>query len=531
MTDADSLPTERLSHRRKTAVLTGVMLGLFLSALDQTVVSVALRAITDDLHGLSRQAWVTTAYLVTGTSVGPMYGKLSDIFGRRPAYVGAISLFSAGSLLCAVAGSVAELAAFRALQGLGGGGLASLAMTVIADVTSPRERGRYQGYYTAVFGTAALAGPVVGGLLAGRASLLGVDGWRWIFLLNLPLASLALVVVLRLLHVPHRPVRHRLDVAGAVTLMAGTAPLLVAAEQGATWGWGSLTTLSLCGAGLFGLAAFVAVERRAGDAALLPLRLMRVQSFRLGGILHFLVGFTVFGATVILPLYLQIVKGLTPVEAGLASLPMAVASLVATLVVGRVVARTGRFKSCLVIGVGCLSAALPVCATLGTDTPAWPMITGMVLVGIGMGAAMQTMTTLAQSDIPRQDMGAGTAAVNFFRSGGGTAGTAVSLSVLFSLAGSRIAERVSAATRDPAFRVLAERPHNARSLTALLAPSGDAGPRDSAPLARLEPLLARPFREGYAASMHAAFLVCSVTSLAALAVAVLRVPDSTLPDR
>nr|WP_245694987.1 MDR family MFS transporter [Streptomyces antibioticus] len=528
--DASVEPVVRLSHRRRKAVLTSVMLGLFLSALDQTVISVALRTITDDLHGLSQQAWVTTAYLVTGTVVGPMYGKLADIFGRRRTYATAIALFAVGSLLCAAAGSVTELAVFRAVQGMGGGGLASLAMTVIADVTTLRERGRYQGFYTAVFGTAALAGPVVGGVLAGQDALLGVAGWRWIFLINLPLAALALVMVLRLLRVPHRPVRHRLDVLGAVALVAAAAPLLVAAEQGGAWGWGSRTAWSLYGAGVLGLAVFVAVERRAGDAALLPLRLFRAHVFRLGVTLHFMVGFGVFGAAVTLPLYLQLVQGMTPVEAGLASLPTAAASLVTTLVVGRIIARTGRIKPCLVAGVACLALGLLVCAGLGLGSSMLVVTAGMVLLGAGMGAAMQTMTTLAQSGTPRSDMGAATAAVNFFRTSGGTVGTALFLSVVFSSTASHVHERISAASRNAPFRALAEQPGNARVITSLLGPGGNGEPRDSSALARLDAVLSRPFREAYADALHAAFLLGAVVMLAALVHAIARVPDSTLPD-
>ncbi|MEU1011817.1 MFS transporter [Streptomyces sp. NPDC005890] len=220
----------RLSHRQITTVMSGLVVGMFLGALDQTVVSSALRTIADDLQGLTAQAWVTTAYLVTATIATPLYGKLSDLHGRRPVYLAAIALFTVGSLLCGCATSIYELAAFRALQGLGGGGLMSLAMTIVADITTPRERGRYQGWFMAVFGGASIVGPLVGGAFADRSSLLGIDGWRWIFLINVPLAAAAAVAIVRVLRFPHRRVRHRLDYAGALAVAVGLVPLLTIAE-------------------------------------------------------------------------------------------------------------------------------------------------------------------------------------------------------------------------------------------------------------------------------------------------------------
>lgn len=524
-------PPPRLSHREVVTVLSGLMLGMFLGALDQTVVSSALRTVADDLHGLTSQAWVTTAYLVTGTIATPLYGKLSDIHGRRPVYVWAIALFAAGSLLCGCATSIHQLAAFRALQGLGGGGLMSLAMTVVADITSPRQRGRYQGWFMAVFAGSSIVGPVVGGLLAGSDTLLGVTGWRWIFLLNLPLAALALGVIVRVLrHLPHRPVRHRLDYGGALLLAAGVVPLLVVAEQGRGWGWTSPAALVLYATGAAGLAGFVAVERRKGAAALLPLRLFGVRSFRLGTLLHFLVGAGMFGATVTLPLYLQIARGLSPTEAGLAMLPTTAANVAVTLTVGRLLVRTGRPKPPLVLGIGSFAVAMAVFATLRVDSPLWHVWAGMLFMGAGLGAALQTMTTLAQSEVPRADMGAATASVNFFRSNGGTAGTAVFLSVLFSAAGGRIAERLGDALEDAPTRRLAAEPENARALSGVLRPDGGVNLEDSAFLRTLSPRLARPFLEGWVDALQAVFLTGAALMLAALVVALSRVPDVELSD-
>ncbi|WP_055546971.1 MDR family MFS transporter [Streptomyces sp. NBRC 110028] len=528
--DADGPPV-RLTHRQITTVMSGLVLGMFLGALDGTVVSSALRTIADDLHGLTAQAWVTTAYLITATIATPLYGKLSDIHGRRPVYLAAIVLFTLGSLLCGMATSVYELAAFRAVQGLGGGGLMSLAMTIIADITSPRERGRYQGYFMAVFGGSSIVGPLVGGALAGRETLLGIDGWRWIFLINVPLAILAITVILRVLRfVPHRPVKHRLDYGGAAALAVGLVPLLTVAEQGRSWGWGAPLSLAMYAVGALGLAGFVLVERRMGDAALLPPRMFRIRSFRMGTTLHFIVGIGMFGAMTTLPLYLQLVKGMSPIEAGLATLPTVAANLTVTLVVGRLISRTGRFKVYLVTGIGSFTAAMVVYATLGVDSPLWHVWLGMVFMGAGLGAAMQTLTTLAQSEVPRTDMGAATAGVNFFRSNGGTVGAAAFVSILFSFAGTRIGDRFTEALGDPAYRKLAEQPANAEALKAAVGPGGKVNLEDSAFLHTLDPRVAQPFLEGYVGSLRIVFLTGAAVLLVAFLIAAARVPDLTLSD-
>jgi EmrB/QacA subfamily drug resistance transporter len=527
---ADGDAPVRLSHRQITTVMSGLVVGMFLGALDQTVVASALRTIADDLHGLTAQAWATTAYLITATIATPLYGKLSDIHGRRPVYLAAIGLFTAGSLLCACATSMYELAAFRAVQGLGGGGLMSLAMTIVADITTPRERGRYQGYFMAVFGGASIIGPLAGGALADRDTLLGITGWRWIFLLNVPLAALAAVAIVRVLRLPHQRVRHRLDYPGALALAVGIVPLLTVAEQGRTWGWCSPPALLMYAVGSLGLVAFVLVERHTGAAALLPPRLFRVRAFRLGVGLHFVVGIGMFGAMTTVPLYLQIVRGMSPMTAGLATLPTVAANLAATLLVGRLIARTGRFKTHLVTGIGSFTAAMLVFATLRVDSPLWHAALGMALMGAGLGASMQTLTTLAQSEVPRTDMGAATASVNFFRSNGGTVGTAAFLSVLFSTAGGRITERLAEARRDPEYRRLLAEPGNAHALADVLRPGGGVDLEDSTFLRELDKGAALPFLEGYVTSMRLVFLTGAAVTLAAFLIAAWRVPDLTLAD-
>ncbi len=267
------------------------MLGMFLAALDQTIVATAIRTIADDLDGYSLQAWATTAYLVTATLATPLYGKLSDIYGRKPFFMFAITVFVIGSVLCTFSTSMYMLAAFRAVQGLGAGGLFSLALTIIGDIVSPRERAKYQGYFLAVFGTSSVLGPVLGGLFAGQDVILGIDGWRWVFLVNVPVGLVALTVVSRVLQLPRRPGgSRRIDWWGAIALAVGVVPLLVVAEQGHTWGWGNSKSLACYVIGAVGVLAFVLVELAMKDDALIPMRFFRNSTFALGVVISLVVG-------------------------------------------------------------------------------------------------------------------------------------------------------------------------------------------------------------------------------------------------
>lgn len=259
-----------LTHRQILTVMAGLMIGMFLAALDQTIVSTAIRTIADDLHGYDMQAWVTTAYLVTSTIVTPLYGKLSDIYGRKPFFLLAISIFVVGSLLCSMATSMYMLAGFRALQGLGAGGLFTLALTTIGDIVPPRERAKYQGYFLAVFGTSSVLGPVLGGFFAGQSSILWVSGWRWVFLVNVPIGIIALFVVYAVLNYDqHKGTGTRTDYWGATALAVTVAPLLIVAEQGRIWGWWSGWAVLCYAVGVIGLAVFVWIEKKMGDDALI----------------------------------------------------------------------------------------------------------------------------------------------------------------------------------------------------------------------------------------------------------------------
>src|SRR5215468_11376179 len=311
--DADSADASgALTHRQILTILTGLMLAMFLAALDQTVVSTAIRTIADDLHGFSLQVWATTAFLITSTISTPLYGKLSDMYGRKPFILFAIAIFIVGSMLCGLSQSMYELAACRAIQGIGAGGLFSLALAIIGDIVSPRERPKYQGYFLAVFATSSVLGPVLGGFFAGSGQILGIAGWRWIFYINVPIAAAALIVVTRVLHLTHHRRDHRIDWPGALALITCLVPLLIIAEQGSVWGWGSGAALTCYVVGAIGLVAFLVIEVRYGDEALLPIRLFHGRTFSVSVSTSFLIGMAMFGALLLLPLYLQVVKGATP---------------------------------------------------------------------------------------------------------------------------------------------------------------------------------------------------------------------------
>jgi len=511
------------THRQILVILTGLMSGMFLAALDQTIVSTSIRTIADDLSGLSLQAWATTAYLITATISTPLYGKLSDLYGRRPLFLSAISIFIFGSILSGFAQSMYQLAAFRGVQGLGAGGLMALALAIIGDIVPPRERARYQGFFLAVFGTSSVIGPVVGGFMAGQETILGIDGWRWVFLINVPIGILALALVAKVLHLPHVRRDHRIDWPGAVALVVGLVPLLLVAEQGREWGWTSTRTLALIIVGLLGVVAFMVSERYFGDDALLPLRLFRGRTFSVGSGLNTIIGMGMFGGLAMLPLYLQIVKGKSPTESGLLLLPLVMGIMAGSILSGQVISRTGKYRKFPIIGAGMLTTALLLMATIGTDTSIVWLDVFALLFGLGLGFNMQPLILAVQNAVPPKDMGVATSSSTFFRQLGGTLGTAVFLSVLFSTVGGRIADAFrsaagtadfQAAIKDPA--VLAD-PANAGVVEGLKAGGGAAGGvlDNSSFLSHLDDRLARPFLDGFASSMDLVFfLAAGVMALA-----------------
>ncbi len=510
----------QMSHRDILLVLIGLMSGMFLSALDQSVVGTAMRTIADDLQGLELQAWVTTAYLITSTVATPIYGKLGDIFGRRRLFIIAISIFLFGSLLCGFANDMFQLAAYRAVQGIGAGGLFALALTVLADIVPPRERARYQGMFLAVFGTSSVLGPVVGGLFASADSILFTEGWRWVFLINLPIGAIALFMVVTFLHVPHTPKPQRIDWWGAVTIVLAVVPLLLVAENGNEWGWGSTLAISMYVVGGLGILAFILAERAAKEEALLPLALFKSSSFSMSTILGVIVGFGMFGGMITLPLMLQLVNGATPTESGLMMLPMVLGMMIATMVAGQVTRKTGQYKIFIRTGTSMLLVGYIYMIGYSADMAYWQIAIGMLIIGMGLGQLMQTLTLVAQQSVPASDIGVATSSDTFFRQMGGTLGVAVFISILFNSLGDTIGKAfknkeiladITAAAQDPA--VLAD-PNNVEFLQSLAegggSSLGDQLKTDSSFLNNIDPRLARPFEVGFAESAVQVFVWGSV---------------------
>jgi EmrB/QacA subfamily drug resistance transporter len=430
-----------MTHRQILFIIFGLMAGMFLSALDQTIVGTSMRTIADDLKGQELQAWVTTAYLITSTIATPIYGKLSDIFGRRPLFIIAIGIFLLGSVAAGFSTSMYMLAGFRALQGLGAGGLMALPLAIMGDILAPRERAKYQGYFLAVFGISSVIGPLIGGLFAGTPEILWITGWRWVFLINLPVGLVALSIVLRFLHIPHTRHSVRIDWWGAATVIIALVPLLIVAEQGRTWGWGSAGSIALYVIGAIGIAGFIVSEKLMGDAALIPLKLFNNATFSMATVLGVLVGFGMFGAMLTIPLYLQLVNGATPTESGFLMLPMILGLMISSIVSGQIIARTGIYKWFPRVGTAFMSFGFLWFTFASIDKPVWFMMIGMLLIGLGLGQLMQTLTIASQNSVGPRDIGVATSSSTFFRQIGGTLGVAVLFSVLFT----RLTDTVQAA--------------------------------------------------------------------------------------
>jgi len=422
-----------MSHRQIMLVIYGLMAGMFLASLDQTIVGTAIRTIGDDLHGLNDQAWVTTAYLITSTITVPIYGKLSDIFGRRWLYIFGIVVFLVGSLASSFSTSMFMLAGFRAFQGLGAGALMSLPLAIMGDMLAPRERAKYQGYFLAVFGISSVIGPLIGGLFAGANQILWITGWRWVFLVNIPIGIVALLMVVAFLHLPKftKAIKPRIDWFGAATVVTTLVPVLLVAEEGRTWGWTSAGSIACYAVGAVSLIAFILIERYMQADAIIPLRLFRSRTFSMATILGVLIGFGMFGALLTLPLYLQIVFGLSPTNSGLASLPLMVGLLIASIGSGQIISRTGKYRIFPITGTIVLAAGYLVLTFLTYDKPLWFIFIAMFLIGLGLGQMMQTLTLASQNAVEPHQMGVATGASTFFRQIGGTLGVAVLLSVLF----------------------------------------------------------------------------------------------------
>jgi EmrB/QacA subfamily drug resistance transporter len=510
---ADSPPDGALSHRQILTILSGLMMGMFLAALDQTIVSTAIKTIGNDLHDLQAQAWVTTAFLITSTIAAPLFGKLSDIYGRKRLFMIAIVIFVTGSALCGLATSMYELAGFRAFQGIGAGGIMPLALAVIGDIIPPRQRARYQGYMMAVFASSSVLGPVLGGLLAGTSDFLGVAGWRWIFYINVPIAAVALFVIARVLKLDTVRRERRIDWWGALTLVVGLVPLLVVAEEGQQWGWTSAASFGCYLLSAAGLAVFVWIQHRMGDDALLPLRLFRSRTFSVASGQVTIIGMAMFGGLSVIPLYLQIVKGASPTKSGLLLLPLVGGLMLASLGAGRLIARTGRYKVFPVVGSVLMLIGMGLLVTLRADTALWTTDIYMAIFGIGLGMNMQSLVLAMQNAVPARDMGVASAASSFFRSVGGTLGTAIFLSILFSQAGTKIAQQYARAATDPAY-LAAAKAHPGQ--VAALHQNLSGGLDDTSFLSSLAKPLVHPFFVGFSSAGDVVFAITALLLVAAI---------------
>ncbi len=400
-------------------IILALMLAMLLAALDQTIVATALPTIAGDLGGLNHLSWVVTAYLITSTISTPLWGKLGDLYGRKSFFQVSIVIFLVGSALSGLSASMVQLIAFRALQGIGGGGLIVGAQAIIGDIVSPRERGRYQGLFGGVFGLASVAGPLLGGYFTDSLS------WRWVFYVNVPIGILALFVIGAVLHLPRSRRAHKVDYLGTAVLgVAVTLLILLTTWGGVTYAWGSVQIIGLAVVSVILLGAFIAVERRASEP-LLPINLFSNRIFSLTSAIGFIVGFGMFGAIVYLPTFMQTVFGSSPTKSGLQLIPLMLGVVVFSILAGLLISHFGRYKIFPILGTLVMSIGMYLLSTLSPTTPTTKLYLFSFVLGVGLGGVMQVLVIAVQNAVPYQALGTATSAATFFRSIGGSFGVAV----------------------------------------------------------------------------------------------------------